>query len=229
MTQTLDSASLPAAKPIGDAFQEIYASDFWTLGSGPGSLVAVNRPFITFFEAFIRENRIASIVDFGCGDWQYMSRVDLNGANYLGLDVVNQVIVENTRQHCRSNVKFACTPDDLADLPEGDLIVLKDVLVHLPNAYVANALAHARRKYRFLLAVNNFSADPAAYNSDIKFGDFRPVDLSLAPFSVPCATVLRYGKLRVPDPRLPWLVAVLGRRFVWPGLKHVQLALGIRT
>jgi hypothetical protein len=224
--QIAKGSSLPSSESIGAPFRQIYASDLWTLGSGPGSLPVVNRPFIAFLETFIRENRIANIVDFGCGDWQYMSHVDLGGANYLGLDVVNQILVENTQRYGRPNVRFAPTPADLSNLPKGDLIIFKDVLVHLPNDYVAKVLGEARRKYRFLIAVNNVSSEPDAYNSDIKFGGFRPVDIALSPFSIPCATVLRLGPLRIPDPRLPWLFAVMRRRFVWPGLKHVQLAFG---
>jgi hypothetical protein len=219
----------PAKDPNHDAFGSIYASDAWSLGSGPGSLPSVNAPFTEFLESFIRYNGVGRLVDFGCGDWQYMSQVDLACSDYLGLDVVDSVLAENARRYKRAQVRFAHTPSDLAELPDGDLILFKDVLVHLPNNYVTAALFQAQRKFRFILAVNGFSADPAAYNSDIQFGGFRPVDLSRAPFLIRCATVLRYGTLRVPDPRLPWLTAVLRRRFVWPGLKHVQLAFGERA
>jgi hypothetical protein len=216
----------PAIESNRDAFRSIYASDAWTLGSGPGSLPSANAPFTEFLESFIRENGIGRLVDFGCGDWGYMNHVNLAGSDYLGLDVVDSVLAENVRRYERAEIRFAHTPSNLAELPEGDLILFKDVLVHLPNDYVAAVLFQAQRKFRFVLAVNNFSANPAVYNSDIQFGGFRPVDLSRPPFSIRCATVLRYGTLRVPDPRLPWLAAILRRRFVWPGLKHVQLAFG---
>jgi hypothetical protein len=221
------SVDTPAGKePNHDVFDSIYASDAWALGSGPGSLPSINAPFTEFLESFIRENGITRLVDFGCGDWRYMSQVDLADTNYLGLDVVDSVLVENVRRYQSAQVRFGRTPSDLAELPEADLILFKDVLVHLPNDYVTAILFQAQRKCRFILAVNNFSTDPAAYNSDIEFGGFRPVDLSRAPFFVRCATVLRYGTLRVPDPRLSWLSAVLRRRFVWPGRTHVQLVFG---
>ena len=213
----------------GEPFRAIYARDSWTLGSGPGSLRNLNAPFSEFLERFIRDNKIFKIVDFGCGDWQWMSGVDLNETNYYGFDVVDEVLAKNTSKYKRQNVCFDRTPENVADLTEGDLILFKDVLIHLPNAYVSELLACARRKFRFILAVNNFSEEPSDYNGEIEFGGFRPVDLARPPFSMHCATVLRYGKLRVVDPRLPWIVAILRRRFVWPGIKHVQLAFGERA
>ena len=107
---------------VSAIFETIYRSDTWTLGSGPGSLPTANAPLIEFLQKFIQKNRIARFVDFGCGDWQFMSAVDLGNVNYLGVDVVESVLVENRSRHQRSNVSFARTPDDLADLPEGDLI-----------------------------------------------------------------------------------------------------------
>jgi len=120
-------------------FSNIYASDAWTMGSGPGSLHAVNRPFIDFLTNFIHNNDVHSIVDFGCGDWQYMKSVDLSGVRYLGLDVVDDVLSMVRKRHGRSNISFARTPENLADIPEGDLIIFKDVLIHLGNSYVATA------------------------------------------------------------------------------------------
>ena len=177
---------------VSAIFETIYRSDTWTLGSGPGSLPTANAPLIEFLQKFIQKNRIARFVDFGCGDWQFMSAVDLGNVNYLGLDC-RSVLVENRSRHQRSNVSFARTPDDLADLPEGDLILFKDVLVHLPNAYIAEALHQAWRKFRFIITVNNCTTDSNGYNSEIQCGGFRPVDIARPPFSLPCETVLQYA------------------------------------
>jgi hypothetical protein len=209
-------------------FEEIYRSDSWTHGSGPGSHAAINLPFINFLEAFIQENRVGEIVDFGCGDWQYMNRVQLGGAKYTGFDVVDHVLQANERRYRKSNICFRRTPDDLSNLPIADMILFKDVLIHLPNTYVIELIRQSRRKYKFILAINNWADDLDAYNCDIPFGGFRPVDLALPPFSLACATVLRYGRVRVPDPRMPGIVSRILRRYAWPGIKHVQLAFGDR-
>lgn len=209
-----------------DVFARIYNLDTWTLGSGPGSVAAANKPFTRLLESFIRENSVESIVDFGCGDWQYMSSVDLQKATYIGFDVVASVLSQNRQLYSRPNVCFERSPSDLEDLPTADLLLIKDVLIHLPNAFVAKLMECAQRKYKFILTVNNRTGNAREYNVDIQPGSFRPVDLARPPFSIPCATILHYGRLRILDPRLPAPLAFALRRHVWPGIKHVQLVIG---
>lgn len=209
-----------------DIFARIYNLDAWTLGSGPGSLPVANRPLTHLFESFIRDNSVKSIVDFGCGDWQYISNVDLNGADYVGFDVVDTVLLRNRQLYSRHNVRFEHSPSDLEQLPPADLLLIKDVLVHLPNAFVSRLMTCAMRKYKFILTVNNRTSNVSEYNVDIQPGGFRPIDLARPPFSIPCATILHYGRLRILDPRWRAPIAFALRRYVWPGVKHVQLVIG---
>jgi hypothetical protein len=210
---------------MDDVFSRIYSEDSWTHGSGPGSLPEANKPFIAYLGRFLVANRVTRMVDFGCGDFQYMRYVDLGATQYVGLDVVTQVLESNRKSFGRDGLTFQLTPDDLSELPSGDLLLLKDVLIHLPNSYAAVLLKHSLQKYRFILAINNKSDNPAAYNRDIAAGEFRPVDISLAPFSLPSATIYSYGQARMLDPTLPRMVALMRRKFVWPGKKHVQLCI----
>jgi len=217
---------MPKADPLATAFAAIYRADAWTNGSGPGSLPSVNRPYIAFLEAFIRNNGVRRIIDVGCGDFQLMAAVDLSGVDYIGYDVVDEVVDANRRRHGCENRSFREMPSSLEELTTGDLAIVKDVLIHLDNETSYGLLESLLRKNRFVLAVNNWSADANAYNRDIAPGAFRPVDVSLPPFSFLAATVLRYSKDCVPDPRYPRIAARLLRKHVWPGEKHVQLLLG---
>lgn len=207
-------------------FDRIYEQDSWTLGSGPGSLAIANRELTRLFESFIRENDVKSIVDFGCGDWQYMSSVDLHGSDYIGYDVVDAVLLQNKQKYSRSNIRFEHSPSDPEDLPPADLLLIKDVLIHLPNAFISQLMACAMRKYKFILAINNRTGNASEYNVDIQPGEFRPIDLARPPFSIPCATILHFGRLRILDPRWPAPIAFAFRRYVWPGVKHAQLVIG---
>lgn len=210
-------------------FAKIYENGgWWGLGSGPGSLASVSKPFIDFLSTFILENRITSIVDFGCGDWSVMQHVDLDIVDYLGLDVVESVLLQNERHFGTAAVTFQVVPSNLEELPKADLYIFKDSLIHFPNDYSLEALHSALKKSKILFAVNDRSDNTDAYNEDIPFGGFRPVDISLAPFFIDSITVLRYGQMYILDPRLPSLVAFIRRRFVQSGEKHVQMALGTR-
>ena len=82
---------------IKNEFTNIYEKELWGRGkgSGAGSRPKFNVPYITFLENFLRDNNIKSVIDFGCGDWQFSQYIDWGNVNYLGLDVVDFVIERN--------------------------------------------------------------------------------------------------------------------------------------
>jgi SAM-dependent methyltransferase len=206
-------------------FADIYEADDWTNGSGPGSHPVACQPLIQFLNRFLKDNSVTSIVDFGCGDWQFMSEIDIRGGRYLGLDVVDHVLAVNRARYGSSDIAFEMTPDDLSTLPDADLLLVKDVLIHLPNAYIID-LTRNFSKFKYIITINNSARELKYYNLEIEAGGFHAVDLSLPPFNQTCATVLKYGQYRILDPRLSPPVAFALRRFLWPGEKHVQLVLG---
>ena len=62
-------------------------------------------PRIEFVRTFIKENSIQSVVDLGCGDWQFSPYIyhDL-GVDYVGYDVVLPVIQESLDHHLSSMI-----------------------------------------------------------------------------------------------------------------------------
>lgn len=211
---------------LKSAFSAIYRDDAWSNGSGPGSIPQINRPYIVFLEAFVRNNNVRRIIDIGCGDFQLMKSVDVGAIEYIGYDLVPQVIEANRHQHKRKSLSFCEMPSSPEELPEGDLAIVKDVLIHLDNRTCHSLLNALLNKNRFVITVNNRTNDANAYNKEIVSGEFRPVDVSLPPLNFPSATVLRYSRDCMLDPRYPWFVARLLHKYVWPGQKHVQLLLG---
>ena len=59
-------------------FTNIYEKELWGRGkgSGAGSRPKFNAPYISFLENFLRDNNIKSVIDFGCGDWQFSQYID---------------------------------------------------------------------------------------------------------------------------------------------------------
>lgn len=113
-------------------FSRIYATDAWNGGSGPGSTPEFCRPLVDWLVAYVNENGVRRLVDFGCGDFQWMPEVlDRTGVDYLGLDVVPSLIATHRQRHprCRFDVIDAATADASA-LPAADLYWAKDVLQH---------------------------------------------------------------------------------------------------
>ena len=81
-----------------NVFDDIYINKVWGVDengegiSGSGSKVENNIKYLNFLNTFIKINKIKSIVDLGCGDWQLMSKVNLNGIKYDGYDNSNIII-----------------------------------------------------------------------------------------------------------------------------------------
>ena len=116
-----------------DEFTNIYEKELWGQGkgSGAGSRPKFNAPYITFLENFLRDNNIESVIDFGCGDWQFSRYVDWGSVDYLGLDIVDTVIENNKKQFWWES--FVSDTDVFKYLEGREFIIIKDVIMHWPN------------------------------------------------------------------------------------------------
>ena len=192
-------------------FVDIYDRNVWKHGSGKGSLPGQTAGYRGFLERFLDRNRIASVVDMGCGDWQFSRLVDWGGAAYRGYDVVPSVIAENTRRFARPGVSFALTSGDPAELPPADLLLAKDVLQHLPHEAVF-AFLKQLHKYRYVLVTNGVEPRGPTHNIDIPVGHCRNLDLRLPPFNVDATEVYSFCKA---EGRLARLIRAAFGRPAW--------------
>lgn len=166
-----------------EVFDHIYKNNIWGQGSGNGSIPANTEDYRTFITNFIRTNRIRSVLDVGCGDWQIGRLMDWSNVNYTGVDV-SFVVLENTKQYARPGVQFMLA-DAVADpLPSADLLIMKDVIQHWSNSDILKFLPKLQG-FRRALITNGFPSQWAhRINQDIPAGMFRPVDLTLDPFKI---------------------------------------------
>ena len=68
-------------------------------------------------------------------------------------------------------------------LPQADLVLCRDCLVHLPFAEGMEALANIRRSGATWLLATTFPARES--NADIRMGRWRPLNLCRPPYSLP--------------------------------------------
>ena len=177
---------------VADTFDRIYQSATWGVGSGPGSHPYFTIEYRLFLEKFIHLNGIASVIDFGCGDWQFSRFLNLAGVTYLGLDVVEALIKSNRDRFGSRNVEFKLAPDNLRELPHAELIVVKDVLQHLPNSEIQYVVECILSRCRFALVTNSYEKESAPHNIDVGGGGFRSLDLTSAPYNFEGAYVLEF-------------------------------------
>ena len=124
-------------------FVNIYEKNIWGEGSGAGSSFNYNKKYITFLQEFFLKNNIKTVLDIGCGDWQFSQYINFNNIKYRGIDIVPSVIDNNT-QFIAENIDFIC--GDITDYKQlkpytnVDLILIKDVLQHWNNNQIENFL-----------------------------------------------------------------------------------------
>ncbi|MDX1922285.1 MAG: methyltransferase [Alphaproteobacteria bacterium] len=174
-----------------EIFNNIYSRDLWGGGSGPGSTPEHTHQYRWYLQNFMRANRITSVLDIGCGDWQFSKMIDWTGVNYIGLDV-SDVVLQNTRTYARSNITFLEANALKDELPKADLAILKDIVMHWSNAEIISFVPKLQN-FKFALITNGlFANHPESINIDIQTGQWRSIDLTMPPFSFKGANVYWY-------------------------------------
>lgn len=189
------------------AFEKVYATNEWHHGSGEGSLPKHTRGYVQFLQQFMREHQVKSVVDMGCGDWQFSKLIEWAGIQYHGFDLVKSVIDANNSQYAKPNITFTKYNGDFSQLPAADLLITKDVLQHLSAENINKFLPHMAR-FPMCLITNCVNPRGETTNKDIEDGEFRYLDLRLPPFNVVATEVYEFT-----NHRPKWLKSLLKVRW----------------
>jgi SAM-dependent methyltransferase len=166
-----------------EIFDGIYARNDWLEGSGPGSMEESTRNYRKFLQNFLKCNGIKSLLDVGCGDWQFSRHLDWTDIDYLGIDV-SSIALTAAKAFAGPGIRFRHLDAATDTLPSADLVLVKDVLQHWSNAEII-AFLPKLTMFRMALITNGFNPFKLAMtNLDIATGDWRPVDLQEPPFNV---------------------------------------------
>jgi hypothetical protein len=151
--------------------------------SGPGSCLTQTRELRERLPLTIESLKVRSILDAPCGDFNWMQHVGLGPVEYIGVDFMAEIVAENARRHESSSRRFL-RADVLGDpLPRADLILCRDLLVHLTYADIARALRNFKASGATYLMATTFTK--ARQNLDTSGGEWRPLNLTDQPFNFP--------------------------------------------
>ena len=166
-------------------FRQYYTTNYWRTTesrSGPGSTLEQTRVVREILPVLCREFAIGSILDVPCGDLNWMQQVDLAGTNYIGGDIVPELIVANREKFANSNRDFIVIDIVRQVPPRADLVFCRDLFVHLPFADITSALENLKRSGSQWLLTTTFEDRD---KNDELHSDWRTLNFRLPPFSFP--------------------------------------------
>ena len=161
-----------------------YKTNWWKTnetGSGPGSSLANTEKIRKQIPLWLRSLQVNHILDAPCGDFNWMSRVDLGQIRYTGADIIPKLIRRNKKKY--PGVEFIVADITVDPLPPADLVLCRDCFIHLPNYMILASIANFKRAGIRYLLTNTYHF--IQENNDILPGDFRMINLELPPFSLP--------------------------------------------
>ncbi|MGD2117551.1 MAG: class I SAM-dependent methyltransferase [Chromatiales bacterium] len=174
-TLRLDKKSLRqlATLPLDQLFDNIYAHRLWGQSSqrrfysGDGShnaqLVA---PYVMAVrEFFASQPRPPVVVDLGCGDFQVGSQLLDQVAHMYACDLAQELIADNRKHYHLDKLNFICLDASNQPLPDGDVLLVRQVLQHLSNDVIASILSQFTR-YRYIIVSEHLPQGRFVANRD---------------------------------------------------------------
>jgi len=173
-------------KPINKTFKEIYEKNLWrssASNSGKGSDNLQAQTIIQEIPKLLSRFQISSIHDIPCGDFNWMSKLDLEGITYVGSDIVPELIESNRREFTSDKITFNTMNLTTDSLPKYDLVFVRDCLVHLSYTDTKKALSNIiASRSRYLLTTSFVDRER---NFNIASGEWRPINLEKQPYDFP--------------------------------------------
>lgn len=181
-------------KTMHEVFEHIYEKNVWGNKknvSGGGSTIIKTKKIVAELPALFEKYNISSVLDLPCGDFIWMKEVDLSGIDYIGGDIVQKIVDINNEKYSNKFVKF--TPLNVVNdpLPEADLILCRDCFVHLSLEQIGQSLENIRKSQIKYLLVTSFTQ--RSENKEIITGEWRPINMEIAPFNLRAIEVLNEG------------------------------------
>jgi len=134
--------------------------------------------------------QIGSLVEIGCGTCAWLQNQEPGTLRYTGIDAEPAVVANVGPRFSGVDRSFATLDAVTADLPQADAILCNNWFEYLPDADVIQALRRIRDSGAAWLIASQ--RDATARNGGSIAGEWRPLNLQAAPFSLP-APVQRIG------------------------------------
>lgn len=171
-----------------ERFEHIYDRRVWARwgprapGSGTGSSAEITRTVQSQLPVVLKEIECKTLLDIGCGDFTWMKHVQID-SRYIGIDIVPKIILQNSRLYEDARREFHLLDATRDALPDGDVVMCREVLFHLSFEDIFSMLNNVfAKERRYFIATTDRET---LFNADIRSGDFRILNLQRMPFRFP--------------------------------------------
>lgn len=170
-------------------FEQVYRKGSWTKRqnesrSGLGSTLEATEQLRQALPDTLSRLQVQTFLDVPCGDGNWMSQLDLPVERYIGGDIAPSVVEAARVRFGDERHHFSVIDLCTATLPDADMLLCRDALIHFSLADISRALDNIRRANITYLATTTFP-DTAA-NEDIVTGvRWRRLNLEAEPFNCP--------------------------------------------
>ena len=168
---------------LGEVFARVYQTNFWgspDSRSGAGSDLIQTAEIRKRIPEVIGDLGARTMLDIPCGDFHWMKEVELN-VEYIGADVVEDLMRRNQELFSTPLRRFIVCDITKGPVPTVDLVLCRDLLVHLSYQDAFAALRNLRLSGSKYLLTTTFTQ--RSRNFDIPTtGKWRPLNLKLEPF-----------------------------------------------
>jgi SAM-dependent methyltransferase len=130
-----------------EIFSSIYREKAWGapgLDYCSGNIPVVIEGYVAGVRDYLSAQAPATIVDIGCGDFEAGRRLTDLAHSYIACDVVPALVERNRRKFQYPNVTFVVLDATLDPLPQGDIVIVKQVFQHLRNDQIATIVRKLR-------------------------------------------------------------------------------------
>ena len=185
------------------AFTSIYDQGYWGSdnSSGYGSSLEATQVTREIVLKIIRDYEIDSIVDIACGDFVWMPLIldELkNSVKYTGCDIVESLLDKHKKKY--PQYSFQSLDFVVENIPEGELIICREALQHLPIKDIKTALRNfSDSGSKYLLATTHLRRFGIRNRRDIRPGRCRDRNLMIAPFNLPNPLVIYWEQYDAKD------------------------------
>ncbi|WP_415323595.1 class I SAM-dependent methyltransferase [Candidatus Pelagibacter sp. Uisw_127] len=184
-------------------FEKIYKKNYWGSAesiSGPGSDLINTQNIRIELPKIISKYKIQKVIDVPCGDFNWMKLVvDQSDIDYLGCDIVEELINLNKKLYSSNKVNFSKLNLMKDQLPDSDLLICRALFYHLDFFSIKKILENFKRSnIKYVLLTNSPNLENFI-NKDIINGQFRDLDLFKAPLLFPSNYLYKFEDIRNSD------------------------------